>query len=133
MKLGKHELLKQLVIGFIIVISCFVISIGAAMTWVTSSVVKHTYMEKATMTAELLLERIDMKKYEQLAAAPQQNELYFELQAQLTDLLNYNPITYMYVVVAPTEGEEATTLVDAGDLSSDDVYALGDTMDGVFL
>ena len=132
MKLGKNVLLKQLVIGFIIVISCFVISIGAAMTWVTSSVVKHTYMEKATMTAELLLERIDTKKYEQLAANPQQNELYYELQAQLTDLLNYNPITYMYVVVAPTEGEEATTLVDAGDLSSDDVYALGDTMDGVF-
>lgn len=89
-------------------------------------------MEKATMTAELLLERVDIEKYEQLANNPEENKLYFELQKQLTELLEYNPITYMYVVVPPAEGEEAMTLVDAGDLQSGDVYALGDTMDGVY-
>lgn len=132
MKLGKNDLLQKLIIGFFVVVGCLVFSIIATMIWVSGSVVKHTYMEKATMTAELLLERIDIKQYEQLAANPEENELYYELQAELTELLHYNPITYMYVVVAPKEGEEAMTLVDAGDLSSGDVYALGDTMDGVF-
>ncbi|MER1999704.1 MAG: hypothetical protein ABS882_08010 [Lysinibacillus sp.] len=132
MKKRSSGLVKKISFGFLIIVVLFVVIIGSTMIWAMNSVIKHTYMEKATMTAELLIERIDVKKFEQLAANPQENDLYFELQEQLTHLLELNPITYMYVVVPPVEGEEAMTLVDGGDLQSDDVYVLGDTMDGVY-
>ena len=120
-------------IGFIVVTLLFVVSIGGAFFFATKSIVKSSYMEKATMSAEFLVETIDIEKVEQLAKNPEENDLYYELQKELTELLNLNPLTYMYIAVEPLDGEEeAMTLVDGGDFESGDVYAIGETMDGVY-
>lgn len=133
MKYKNQQLIIKIFIGFIAVIAMLVLSIGATMIWATKSIVTHSYMEKATLTAQVLVENIDVEKYEQLAVNPKENELYFELQQELSEILQLNPITYMYVAVPPQAGElEATTLVDGGDLNSDDTYHLGDTLDDVY-
>jgi len=76
---------------------------------------------------------LDVEKYEQLASKPEEGELYFELQKDLTQLLEVSPITYIYVAVPPKDGEEeGTVLVDGGDLNSDEVYDIGETIDGVY-
>lgn len=129
----KSSLLKKLIVGFIITTLLFVISIGFAFFFATKSIVKSSYMEKATMSAEFLVETIDIAKVEQLAENPEESDLYNELQKQLTELLDLNPLTYMYIVVEPLDGEEeAMTLVDGGHVESGDVYAIGETMDGVY-
>ena len=129
----NSNLLVKLLFGFIVVTILFVIAIGSAFYFATNSIVKSSYMEKATLTAEYLVNQLDVEKVEALAQNPQENEIYQELQQQLSNLLEINPITYMYIVVEPLPGEEeATTLVDGGDFSTGEVYALGETMDGVF-
>ena len=132
--LKKNKLLlSKLTIGFVAIVLVLVISIGSTLIWATKSIVTHSYMEKATLSAMSLYENIDLKKYEQLAQNPVEGELYFELQEQLTDILQVNPITYLYVVTAPLSGEkEGTTLVDAGDLQGDDTSRIGDVMDEVY-
>lgn len=133
MKYKNQQLIVKICIGFVAVVAILVLSMGATMIWATKSIVTHSYMEKATLTAQVLQESIDLEKYAQLAANPEENELYFELQKELTDVLQLNPITYLYVATSPKEGEqEATTLVDAGDLDSDDTYKLGDVLDDVY-
>ncbi len=131
---NKNKLLfSKISIGFVVIVAVLVISMGATVIWTTKSIVTHSYMEKATLTATALYEHIDLEKYEQLAQNPEESKLYFELQQQLTDILQLNPITYMYVATAPLPGEkEATTLVDAGELSSDDTYHIGEVMDEVY-
>ena len=126
-------LLSKLIIGFVAIVAVLVISIGSTLIWATKSIVTHSYMEKATLSAMSLYENIDLKKYEQLAQNPEEGELYFELQSQLTNILNVNPVTYLYVVTAPLSGEKkGTTLVDAGDLQGEDTYLIGDVMDEVY-
>jgi len=126
-------LLSKLIIGFVAIVAVLVISIGSTLIWATKSIVTHSYMEKATLSAMSLYENIDLKKYEQLAQDPEEGELYFELQSQLTNILNVNPVTYLYVVTAPLSGEkEGTTLVDAGDLQEDNTYLIGEVMDEVY-
>ena len=133
MRSQNKMLFTKLLIGFVAIVSVLVISIGATLIWATKSIVTHSYMEKATLSATTLYEYMDLEKYEQLAQNPEESNLYFELQEQLTDILSLNPITYLYVAVAPQSGEEeATTLVDAGDLSSDDTYHIGDVLEGVY-
>lgn len=128
----KDNLIKRLVLVFILMTFVLVVSIGTAFFFATRSIVQTSYMEKATYAAEYLMNQLDLKKIEKLANNPEENELYFELQEQLTGFLEINPLQYMYIVVEPTEGEEGVALIDAGDLNSDDVYALGDTVEGVF-
>ena len=126
-------LLSKISIGFVAVAAILVLSMGAIIIWATKSIVTHSYMEKATLTATALYEHIDLEKYEQLALNPEEGELYFELQQQLTDIFALNPISYLYVATTPLPGEEeATTLVDAGDLNSDDTYHVGEVMDAVY-
>ncbi len=133
MRSQNKLLLTKLMIGFVAIVSVLVISIGATVIWATKSIVTHSYIEKATLSANTLYEFIDLEKYERLAQNPEESTLYFELQEQLTEILQLNPITYLYVAVAPQPGEEeGTTLVDAGDLSSDDTYHIGDVIDGVY-
>lgn len=133
MKLENQQLIVKIFIGFLAVVATLVLTMGATMIWATKSIVTHSYMEKATLTAQVLVENIDVEKFEQLAANPQENDLYFELQQELTNIIQLNPITYMYVAVAPKQGEvEGMTLVDGGDLNSEDTYQLGDTLDDVY-
>ncbi|MER2108442.1 MAG: methyl-accepting chemotaxis protein [Solibacillus sp.] len=133
MKKKDRQLVVNIFLGFFAVMTILVLSMGATMVWATKSIVTHSYMEKATLTAQVLAESIDVEKYAQLAANPQENELYFELQNELTEMLRINPISYMYVATAPQAGEvEATTLIDGGDLNSDDTYHLGDILDNVY-
>ena len=132
MKNSNRQLLSKILIGFVIVVIGLVLSIGSAMIWSTKSIINHSYMEKSTLIAEQLLENLNIEKYEQLAANPEEGELYFELQQQLTELLDVSPITYIYIAVPPKAGEEGTALVDAGDLKTDDVYHIGETIDGVY-
>ena len=132
MEKGNKQLLSKISIAFVIVVLALVVSIGITMVWSAKSMIKHSYMAKATLTAEVLVENIDIDKYEQLAKNPQENELYFELQTQLTDMLEINPITYMYVAIAPPASQVgATTLVDAGALNSEDVYHIGEPLEDV--
>ena len=130
---GNRQLLSKILIGFVIVVFVLVLSIGAAMIWSTKSIITHSYMEKSTLIAEKLLENIDVEKYEQLAANPIESELYFELQEELTRLLEVSPIAYIYIAVPPKDGEEeGMALVDGGDLSGDEVYHIGETIDEVY-
>jgi methyl-accepting chemotaxis protein len=131
MKNRNRQLLTKLLIGFVVIVAVLVVSIGSTMVWSMNSAVKHSYMEKSILTAEHLAEKIDAVKYEKLASDPQEGELYFELQEELTQFLKANPIAYMYVVVPNADSKQAMTLVDAGDLTSDDTYKIGETMDGV--
>lgn len=129
----QNGLVKKLPLGFIAIIIVFTVAIGVAFFFATQSVVKTSYMEKSTLSAEFLVEQLDVKKVEALAQQPEENDIYTELQQQLTRLLELNPLTYMYIVVPPAEGEEeAMTLVDGGDFSTGEVYALGETMEGVY-
>ena len=133
MKNGNRHLLSKILIGFVIVVLGLVLSIGTAMIWTTKSIITHSYMEKSTLIAEKLVENIDVDKYEQLAANPEESELYFELQEELTKLLEVSPITYIYIAVPPKAGEEeGVTLVDGGELDNGDVYNIGETIDGVY-
>ena len=133
MKNSNRQLLSKILIGFVTIVLVLVLSIGTAMIWSTKSIIKHSYMEKSTLIAEKLLDNINVEKYEQLAKNPEEGELYFELQEHLTQLLKVSPITYIYVAVPPKSGdEEGMTLVDGGDLKSDEVYHFGETIDGVY-
>lgn len=129
----NRQLMSKLLVGFIIVVVVLVLSIGGAMVWASKSIIMHSYMEKAALTAGDLLQHIDLEKYEELAGNPVEGELYFELQEQLTALLEVNSITYMYVAIPPNPGElEAITLLDGGDLGAEDVYQIGEVIDHVF-
>lgn len=130
----KNKLLiNKILLGFVAVVVTLVISMGATLIWATNSIVQHSYMEKATLTAQALLENLNMEQYEQLANNPSDGPLYEQLQKELTVTLVNNPITYIYVAAPPQSGEtEATTLVDAGDLTSGDTYHIGDKIDNVF-
>lgn len=131
MKQNK-QLLTKILLGFFAVVVTLVMSMGATLIWATSSIVQYSYMEKATLTAQDLVENLNVEQYEELAKNPEEGELYYKLQKELTAVLNNNPISFIYVAVAPQQGEvEATTLVDAGDLQSEDTYQLGDVIDGV--
>lgn len=133
MQQKDRQLVGKIFLGFIAVVTTLVLSMGTTMIWATKSIVTHSYMEKATLTAQALADSIDLDSYVQLAAAPEQNELYFELQHELTEMLKINPISYIYVATAPQAGEvEGTTLVDGGDLNSDATYHLGDVLDDVY-
>ena len=126
-------LLSKISIGFVAVVAILVLSMGTTVIWATKSIVTHSYMEKATLTAKALYEHIDIEKYEQLALNPEEGDLYVDLQQHLTDIYDLNPISYLYVATTPLPGEEeAMTLVDAGDLNSDDTYHIGEVMDNVF-
>lgn len=132
MKKNK-QLVSKIIIGFVLVVVVLVASIGSTLVWATNSIVHHSYMEKATLTAEALLDNLDMDKLEKLAANPKEGSLYTELQSQLTNMLEINPITYIYVVTPPKSGEaEGMTLLDGGALDSEDVYHIGETMDSVY-
>ena len=133
MENGNRQLLMKLASGFVIVVLTLVVTLGITVKWSAQSIIMHSYMEKATLTAEKLVENIDVHKYEELAKNPVEGELYFELQEHLTEMLEINPITYMYVAIPPKAGEdEATTLVDAGALNSGDVFHIGETLDQVY-
>ena len=128
----NKSLIQKILIGFVIVVTFLVISIGSAMVWSSNKIIQYSYMEKATLTAEKLEQNLDLKKYEELANHPVESDLYFELQSQLTEMLQINPITYMYVAIPPKAGEEeATTLVDGGDFS-EDTYHIGDVLEQVY-
>lgn len=132
MKLKNNSIFIRLAWMFVAVIIAFVISLTVALFKLTEDVMKYAYMEKATISADYLVDRLDVSKYEQLAQDFEENELYFELQDELTNLLNLNLLTYLYVVVPPEgEGKDGITLVDAGDLEKGDVYPLGEPMEGV--
>lgn len=131
--MGNKLLVTKIAKGFFIVVVLLVITIGGAMIWATNAIIQHSYKGKATLTAESLVENLDLDRYEELANNPEENDLYFELQSHLTNMLEVNPITYMYVAIPPQNGEkEATTLVDAGDLNSDDVFHIGEVLEGVY-
>mgnify|MGYP003466845380 CR=1 FL=1 len=133
MSFKNNPLLTRIAVGFVAIVTVLVVVIGATLIWATNSIVQYSYMEKATLTAQELVQNIDVSAYEQLAKNPEENALYYELQEQLTLMLEHNPITYIYVAGPPKEGEEhATTLVDAGDLNSGDTYAIGEPIDGVY-
>lgn len=123
--------LKQLAIGFVLVTLLFVLLIGLLIFMNTRSIVKYSFMEKADMSVQYLVDQVDEGAFENLSKNPEDGELYRELQDELTELLNKNPLTYMYVVTAPTSGEEGIVLADAGDLQSEDTYQLGESMEGV--
>ena len=130
----KNKLLiSKIAIGFFIIVGVLVVTIGGAMVWSTNKIIQQSYMEKAALSAKSLVDNLDFEKYQELANNPEENDLYFELQSQLTNMLEVNPVTYMYVAVPPQEGEkEGTTLVDAGDLNSDGVFRIGEVIDGVY-
>ena len=130
----KNKLLiTKISIGFLLIVFILVVTIGGTMVWSANSIIQHSYLEKSAITAENLVENLNIEQYEALAQNPQENELYYELQSHLTNMLEVNPVTYMYVAIQPKTGEElATTLVDAGDLSTDEVYHIGDVLDGVY-
>lgn len=128
----NRQLLAKIFIGFISVVVVLVLSIGSVLVWATDSIIHHSYMEKSTLIAKRLLENLDVEKFEQLAKNPEEGELYYELQHQLTETLNVSPITYIYVAVPPKPGEDlGLALVDAGDLDSEDVYHIGEEIDGL--
>lgn len=128
----RNWLFKKLALGFFAIVLVFTVAIGFAFFIATQSIVKTSYMEKSTLSAEFLVEQLDINKVQQLVNNPEENDVYTELQEQLTKLLELNPLTYMYIVVPPVNGQEdAMTLVDGGDFSTGDVYALGETMEGV--
>lgn len=128
----RNWLFKKLALGFFAIVFVFTVAIGFAFFIATQSIVKTSYMEKSTLSAEFLVEQLDINKVQQLVNSPEENDVYIELQEQLTKLLELNPLTYMYIVVPPVDGQEdAMTLVDGGDFSTGDVYALGETMEGV--
>lgn len=128
----KNWLLQKLFVGFLGIIVVFTVAIGFAFFFATKSIVQTSYMEKSTLSAEFLVDQIDVNKVQQLASNPVENEIYTELQQQLTDLLELNPLTYMYIIVPPLPGEtEATTLVDGGDFSTGEVYKMGETIEGI--
>ncbi|MEE1131615.1 MAG: methyl-accepting chemotaxis protein [Caryophanon sp.] len=133
MNFKNNPLLTRIAVGFVAIVTVLVVVIGATLIWATNSIVQYSYMEKATLTAQELVQNIDVTAYEELAKNPEEGALYYELQEQLTLMLEHNPITYIYVAGPPKAGEEkATTLVDAGDLNSDDTYAIGEPIDGVY-
>lgn len=133
MNFKNNPLLTRIAVGFVAIVTVLVLVIGATLIWATNSIVQYSYMEKATLTAQELVQNIDVAAYEQLAKNPEEGALYYNLQEQLTLMLEHNPITYIYVAGPPKDGEEeATTLVDAGDLNSDDTYAIGEPIDGVY-
>ena len=74
MKNKNRLLLSKIFLGFVIVVVVLVLSIGGAMIWSTKSIIMHSYMEKATLSAESLVQNIDLEKYEQLAAEPVEGE-----------------------------------------------------------
>ena len=132
MKNRNRQLLVKLLLGFVVIVAVLVLSIGFTMVWSMKSAVKQSYMEKSVLTVDHLAKTIDLTKYEKLASNPQENELYFELQKELSQFLIANPIAYLYVAVPPKNGEQkGVTLVDAGDLDSEDTYKIGEPMDGV--
>ena len=132
MRNSNGQLLSKILVGFVIIVVVLVLSVGAAMIWSTKSIITHSYMEKSTLIAEKLLDHINVEKYEQLAKHPEESELYFELQEELTQLLDVSPISYIYVAVPPKAGEEeGVALVDGGDLKGNEVYHIGETIDGV--
>ena len=131
--MGNKLLITKIAMGFFLIVFILVVTIGGAMIWSTNSIIQHSYMEKATLTAETLVENLELDQYEVLANNPEENDLYFELQSQLTRMLEINPITYMYIAIPAKSGEkEATTLVDAGDLNSDEVFHIGEVLEGVY-
>ena len=126
-------LLSKILIGFITVVVVLVVTMGATMIWTSKSIVQQSYMEKATLTAQSLHKHIDEDKYEALIANPKDKALYNELQQQLSTILQTNPITFLYVATVPKAGEvEAMTVIDAGDIDSEDTYQFGETMDDVY-
>ncbi|MEE1130649.1 MAG: methyl-accepting chemotaxis protein [Caryophanon sp.] len=128
----KNWLLKKLALGFFAIVFVFTVTIGFAFFFATQSIVKTSYMEKSTLSAEFLVEQLDLNKVQQLVDNAEENDVYTELQQQLTKLLELNPLTYMYIVVPPVDGQQdAMTLVDGGDFSTGEVYALGESMEGV--
>ncbi|MEK4228019.1 methyl-accepting chemotaxis protein [Solibacillus sp. FSL H8-0538] len=131
MKNSNTGLFKRLALGFVIVTALFVLSLGVLMYINTKKIVEIAYMEDAKNSVDYLVEQIDVERFEQLAKHPAEGDLYIELQGELTEFLDKNTLTYMYVVVPPTSGEEAITLVDAGDLNAGGVLPMGEPMAGV--
>ena len=120
---------------FFILMSTVVIGFGIAivllMQFSLNSLVKTTLIANNELLAKHIVEKLDTKGYEQLVDDPKESDVYYELQKNLTDILSYNTITYLYIVTASPVGKNNMVLVDAGDLSSEDTYQLGDEADEV--
>lgn len=124
------SLQKRFFYILVAVILLLTVSIGFVVYMTINNVVQNTIAENNKMTAEHIAAQLDVEKYETLATTSDE-QLYTELQQQLTALLNANKTTYLYVVAPSTDGALNRVLVDAGDLTSEDTYAFGDEAEGV--
>ena len=131
MKKPTSSLMKRFFYILVGVIVLFTVSIGLVVFVAINNVVKNTIAENNTMVADHFVSQLDEEKFEEFAQNPQENELYFELQSELTRLLAANKTTYAYVVGPSTAGATNSVLVDAGDLTNEDTYQLGDEAEEV--
>ena len=83
------------------------------------------------MVAEHIVSQLDVEKLEKLAQNREENDLYYDVQSELTRLLEANKTTYLYVVGPSNSGALNEVIVDAGDLTNEDTYQLGDEADGI--
>lgn len=122
---------SNLLIRFIYILVTAIIlssaSIGLTLYFTINYVVEKTITDNNKLTTSYLVEQLDVPLLEQFANDAAENETYFALHENLTQLLDANKFHYLYIATAPQDDTTLNTvLVDSGDLTSEDTYHLGD-------
>lgn len=127
MKKRQSNLLMRFI--YILVAAIILSSVGIGLTFyfTINHVVEKTITDNNKLTTSYLVEQLDLSQYEQFANDASENDTYYKLQSELTQLLNANKFHYLYITTSPKDSSTTNSiLVDSGDLTSEDTYQLGE-------
>ncbi len=119
----SRQILSIVVIIFIFLLGMYVFT----MNYNSKESVKAAIGDRTIEIAENMLNFIDVEQYKELAANPEENDLYWNLREQLNELREMNGVLYAYTYAVPEEGEEVTFLVDGmPENDTENAAAIGD-------
>ncbi|TQR19321.1 methyl-accepting chemotaxis protein [Psychrobacillus vulpis] len=126
----SSKLGNKIVFYLMFAILLLVVFFSAVIIYSTNKTVENTMGNNGMHIAQNIASLIDVSAYEEFKQDPEENDLYWELRAELYDLLVQNGVMYAYVTDVPVKGKTATILVDAGDVNDSTVYMPGETSVG---
>lgn len=94
----------------------------------TNKAAENTVKEVAIKSANEVGQMLDTEKYAELYNNPVENDLYWELRADLNELRETIGAKYLYTLQIPKEGEKVTFLVEGAEKDADTAVPInGDT------
>ncbi|GLC90136.1 methyl-accepting chemotaxis protein [Lysinibacillus piscis] len=127
-KLGLWHKISILLISIIFLFS---VGLGFIVYNSTKNTVELALQENGKILVNHVVGQLDSDDFAQLAANPVDGALYRELQQKLTTILETNYVKYIYTFKETADGTQAMTLVDAGDLNSDETYQIGEIIEDI--